>query len=168
MLILGLAPLCGTDNETGLRGIQLFIDAQAASAVNSRGLRHAAFRVGFRQEVYMAFIKQRPFRLPLALSDGYRSFEPADDHTWAHRAVVHCADALMYCYGEAKHTDEEYAALLQSNQRWHETRPHSFEPFHNRPPDVGRGEFFPELWYLSDCHGRACPSSTPFDEPGTR
>ncbi|TVY28267.1 hypothetical protein LHYA1_G003282, partial [Lachnellula hyalina] len=145
------APLNGGDWETGLQGTQVFIEAQASSG-HASSLRRAAFRVACRQEVYMAFTKQRPFSLPQHDWDDYRSLEPTDDHTWAHRVVVHCADVLMYCYGEHRSNNSDYDASVEYHASWDRLRPKSFEPIYRRPADPSKGEVWPELWYLSDCH----------------
>lgn len=72
--------------DSHLIGTQLFISAQERSAVTG-GLRLAAFWVGLRQEIYVAFVNQRSIIPPLEHCNVDRSFEPADDGTWANRHV---------------------------------------------------------------------------------
>jgi len=100
----------------------------------------------------MAFIKQCRFRLPLAWCENYRSLEPADDFVWAHRSVIHCADVLMYCYGERRDAMAEYNLLLEYHRGWTQLRPSSFEPIFEMPSFNSESAFYPEVWYLSDCH----------------
>lgn len=123
------------------------------------GLRRAALRVAFRQEVYMSFIKQCRFRLPLTQCGAYRSLESADDFTWAHRMVINCADILMYCYGERQNALSEYDALVEYHQGLTSLRPRSFMPILEIGPDETRGQFYPDVWFLSDCHGILFPRS---------
>lgn len=166
----------GEDSESALRGIQIFLDAQAISAVAGCGLRHAAYWIALRQEIITAFSKQRTFRLPLGPCEPYRTFEPADDYVWADRLVIHCADVLQYCFGSEEEslprntyqstssmgviypppsTDQRiarYEELVAFETLWAEMGPPSFKPIYAREPDRSRGEFFPELWYLNNCH----------------
>ncbi|KAJ5626064.1 hypothetical protein N7510_002373 [Penicillium lagena] len=164
----------GEDIENALRGIQIFLDAQAMSAVAGYGLRHAAYWIALRQEIITAFSKQRSFRLPLGPCEPYRSFEPADDYVWADRLVIHCAHVLQYCFGseeENPSSDRQlwsidglhsltatdlriarYDELVAFEAHWAELGPPSFKPIYAREPDRSRGEVFPELWYLNNCH----------------
>ncbi|KAL2013704.1 hypothetical protein VTN00DRAFT_1229 [Thermoascus crustaceus] len=149
------APLIslGFANETGLRGLQVFIEAQATSALSSPGLRQAAFWVGFRQEILMAFLQQRSFRLPLGICDSYRSWDPAPDHVWANRLMIFCADVLQYCFSSYHpRSTAQYEELINFHTRWLELRPRSFSPIYYREPDRRKGEVLPEAWYLADCH----------------
>jgi hypothetical protein len=151
--------LSGKDWETGLRGARVFIDAQSEAAMNDTGLRRAALRVAYRQEVYMSFIKQCRFRLPLTRCAAYRSLEPTDDFTWAHRMVIHCADVLMYCYGERQNALSEYDALVEYHHGLATLQPQSFMPILETEAEETKGQFYPEVWFLSDCHGVQRPTS---------
>ncbi|OQE14682.1 hypothetical protein PENFLA_c036G00110 [Penicillium flavigenum] len=151
-------PSVGQDTESALRVIQIFLDAQANSAVADQGLC------------------MRTFRLPLGPCEPYRSFEPADDYVWADRLVIHCADVLQYCYGsEGQHLPGDhqfhtsstgiihpfpaserriarYDELVAFETFWTELSPPSFKPMYAREADRSRGKVFPELWYLNNCH----------------
>ncbi|UDD59891.1 hypothetical protein AFCA_007309 [Aspergillus flavus] len=126
------SPLVGVDDETYLRGVQVFLDAQGTVAVRDGGLRLAAFWVGIRQEFHTSFIKQQ-------------------DPTWANRVILHCAHTLTYCYDERSHTMKEYEKLWDYNQGWDRMVPPTFNPIYLRQPDRSKGEVFPELWFLDDC-----------------
>ncbi|KAJ5317356.1 hypothetical protein N7508_001864 [Penicillium antarcticum] len=175
-------PSMGEDTESALRGIQIFLDAQAIPAVSGTGLRHAAYWIALRQEIITCFSKQRPFRLPLGPCDPYRSFEPADDYVWADRLVIHCADVLQFCFGSEEvepnsptsfhyhppfnntpshrspsTTETEtrlahYDTLVAFSTLWKTLGPQSFEPIYTRAADPATGKIFPELWYLNNCH----------------
>ncbi|KAJ5775890.1 uncharacterized protein N7511_000901 [Penicillium nucicola] len=174
-------PSMGEDTESALRGIQIFLDAQAIPAVSGTGLRHAAYWIALRQEIITCFSKQRPFRLPLGPCDPYRSFEPADDYVWADRLVIHCADVLQFCFGsedeepttpnsfphyqypnnhthhrhpttEAETRLAHYDALVSFSTFWKTLGPQSFKPIYSRAADPANGQIFPELWYLNNCH----------------
>lgn len=153
--LVSSAPLVGVDDETYLRGVQVFLDAQGAAAVRNGGLQLAAFWVGIRQEFHTSFIKQRIFQFDLSCCDHstYRLLDQADDPTWANRVILHCAHTLMYCYDERSHTIKEYEQLWDYSQGWNRMAPPTFNPIYFRPPDRSKGEVFPELWFLDDCIG---------------
>lgn len=140
------------------------VSTPSPSVTRQNGLRQAAFWVAFRQEIYNAFMKQRPFSLPLERCDPFRTFEPAEDAVWADRLVIFCADVLHYCHGSnapsntssvnegQHHSKERWAELKAAESRWSELLPTSFDPIYYREPDPTLNEVFPEIWYLADCH----------------
>ncbi|KAL2807840.1 hypothetical protein BJX63DRAFT_57520 [Aspergillus granulosus] len=125
-------------------------------------LRQAAFWVAFRQEVYSAFLKQRPFNMSLSRCDVFRSFTPAEDALWTARLVIFCADVLEFCYGNSHQppahevdgtsAKERWSHLKTLEQNWVDLLPPSFEPIYFREPDKQKGEVFPEICYLTNIH----------------
>ncbi|KAL4928792.1 uncharacterized protein BDV17DRAFT_291419 [Aspergillus undulatus] len=122
-------------------------------------LRQAAFWVAFRQEVYSAFIKQRPFNMSLSRCDVFRSFAPGEDALWTARLVIFCADVLEFCYGSTAQTStqgtstkERWTYLKSQSEKWIDSLPSSFEPIYFREADRRKGEVFPEICYLTNIH----------------
>jgi hypothetical protein len=125
-------------------------------------LRQAAFWVAFRQEVYSAFLKQRPFNMSLSRCDVFRSFAPAEDALWTARLVIFCADVLEFCYGNSHKppahevngtsAKDRWSHLKSLEQKWVDLLPSSFEPIYFREPDKSKGEVFPEICYLTNLH----------------
>ncbi|OAP55899.1 hypothetical protein AYL99_10051 [Fonsecaea erecta] len=135
------------------------IDGQ--SRWRADGLCQASFWVAFRQEIYSAFLKQRPFNHDLSRCEAFRSFSPAEDAVWADRLIIFCADVLEFCYGNSNSstrldtnlsTTDNWLSLKQYEEMWPEVLPASFEPLYYRDPDRSKGEVFPEVCYLADCH----------------
>ncbi|KAI5370836.1 putative zn(2)-C6 fungal-type DNA-binding domain, fungal transcription factor [Septoria linicola] len=143
-------PLSGqspSDQSSHLLGAQAFIAAQERAAVFG-GLRQAAFWVGLRQEVYVAFVNQRPVLPALEHCNVDRSFDAAEDHVWSCRMVVLCADVLRFCFGEAPQTIDGYRYLETQVETWWSCKPSSFTPVFYREPEGE--EIFPYIWYVSD------------------
>ncbi|KAL5341079.1 hypothetical protein BJX70DRAFT_74541 [Aspergillus crustosus] len=181
------------DNELFLRVTNIFIDAQIPSIPLSplasiapvpsladttaienpsplsspwymANLRQAAFWVAFRQEVYSAFLKQRPFNMSLSRCEVFRSFAPAEDALWTARAVVFCADVLECCYGNTSShpapelepdpvsAREKWSHLSSLSEKWSSSLPASFEPIYFRPAEITKNKPFPEISYLTNLH----------------
>ncbi|KAL4921347.1 hypothetical protein BDW62DRAFT_174487 [Aspergillus aurantiobrunneus] len=122
-------------------------------------LRQAAFWVAFRQEVYSAFLKQRPFNMSLSRCDVFRSSTPGEDALWTARLVIFCADVLEFSYGNTAHPPpqdtsprERWTQLKALSEKWVDLLPSSFEPIYFRQADIQKGEVFPEICYLTNIH----------------
>jgi hypothetical protein len=103
-------PLSGqspADNTFHLLGAHALISAQERTTM-AGGLREAAFWVGLRQEIYVAFVNQRSIMPSLEHCNIDRSFGAAPDHVWSCRMVVICADALRYCFGDGDPSTATY------------------------------------------------------------
>lgn len=139
------------DGAGHLIGTHVFISAQEISAVFG-GLRLAAFWVGLRQEIYVAFVNQRSIIPPLQHCNVDRSFEPADEGTWANRIIVHCAETIRWCFGLHEHerSPAQFAELLQYSEDWLKFTPPCYNPIYYRDADADSDAVFPEVMYLSD------------------
>jgi hypothetical protein len=133
--------------ESHLLGSHIFITAQESSTFTG-GLRQAAFWVGLRQEIFIAYMTQRSILPTLTHCNIDRSFEPATDYTWANRIIVHCADVIRYCYGDGSHTLSTYAELVEYCDDWMALKPSSFAPMYYK--DADERNYFPEIWFLGD------------------
>lgn len=140
-------PVSGTNSQNHLLGTHVFISAQERST-HSGGLRQAAFWIGLRQEIYVAFVSQRSIAPALEHCNIDRSFDAADDCTWANRIVVHCADVIRFCFGDGERSLAHYAALCEYSAQWMLFKPPSFAPIYYREP--GENDVFPEMWLLGD------------------
>ncbi|KAF9887607.1 hypothetical protein FE257_009820 [Aspergillus nanangensis] len=145
------SPFIDLPNYTAVRGLQVFLEAQAASALASPGLRQAAFWVGFRQEFHMAFSQQRPFNLPVGICNQYRTGHSPPDHVWVNRLLIICALVVQYCFDDQPST-VGYDDIVDRRNTWLSSCPPSFAPVYFEAADSARGVLFPKMWYLDDCH----------------
>ncbi|KAK3623883.1 hypothetical protein LTR56_021339 [Elasticomyces elasticus] len=144
-------PLSGqspASQQSHLLGAHAFITAQERATITG-GLRLAAFWVGLRQEIYVAFVNQRSI-IPLEHSNLDRSFDAATDDVWACRIVVLLADVIRHCFGDSDQSQTTYAYLTDMVARWHDSKPPSFTPVFQRPANLEDGQIFPELWFVGD------------------
>lgn len=143
-------PLSGqspADNSFHLLGAHALISAQERVTM-AGGLREAAFWVGLRQEIYVAFVNHRSIMPSLENCNIDRSFGVAPDHIWSCRMVVLCSDAIRYCFGDGDPSTATYNWLVESVNHWHNSKPASFTPIYYKPSD--HDNVFPDIWFLAD------------------
>lgn len=119
-------------------------------------LRQAIYWSGLRQEIYNALSLQQAPDIGLSslnLDSQFSSMgSDAGDCTWANQAIAHCADVLVFCFGEGPRSVAVYAELKAQNQRWSETRPDSFDPYFVGQ-DMEVGTSFPDIRFGCPWHG---------------
>jgi hypothetical protein len=139
------------DSQCHRLGIQVFVSARDPM---SGGLSEAAFWVGLRQEIYSALMKHQSTQLNLDHCSIDHSLGPTDDYGWANRAIIHCADVLNCCFGEAGVAMRRWEELKLYEEQWEQENPASFTPMYYRAPDRSKREAFPEIWYSHGCYSR--------------
>ena len=174
--------LTGEDMQTLIHTFQLFVSAQVnpyaymiddskhpeylrpGSAVGAfedahvylKSLQHASFRVALRQETTIAFLKQRPVRLPLDTWSVLQGFGKAEDVTWSDRHLYHCAKVLQFCFGGDNGNGatqvERWNELRHFEIQWDQSKPSSFMPIHYQDPKPAKGECLPQIWYMAEVH----------------
>ncbi|KAG9739590.1 hypothetical protein KCU73_g9438, partial [Aureobasidium melanogenum] len=141
--------LSGHDQQSHLPAIHALISAQERIATQG-GLRQAAWWVGFRQEMVVAFINQRPIVPVLEHCNLDRSFSAADDDTWTNRIIVHCADVINHCFQNGSLSQTTYQALRDYGEAWMAHKPRSFSPIFQSQPSGEKGDVFTKTWYAGD------------------
>ena len=143
-----------------MNGLKIFVK-ESKDQLNHGSLGAAAFWVGLRQEIYNAVANRMQVGI-LQLATSHmpslvdRSLEPADEFTWANRAVVHCADVINYCFAEdKKRTIEEWDQLMKWNHCWSEKAALPLTPFYQAGEEGEKKKRvpFPQIWYSQSCHG---------------
>lgn len=143
----------GTDYEGYMLSVNHFVEKGGQlrdSCLIPGSLGAASFWVGLRQEIYVAVVTQREVRLRLvgSLVNPLRYFEATDDHTWANRAVLHCAEVLNFVYDP--HSPHRRDELRRWNELWEHSLPKSYDPIFQ---EDGAKYAFPAIWYRQSCHG---------------
>jgi hypothetical protein len=166
----------GEDSETFLHTFQLFANAQANPYAHILGVnetpeyrpgsttmrenamaylksfQHAMFRVALRQEITIAFLKQRPVRLPLKTWSILQGFEGVEDFIWSDRHLYHCANVIQYCFTGDSQSVERWNDLRNYEVLWDSAKPLSFMPIHHQESDPRKGEPLPQVWYMAEIH----------------
>jgi hypothetical protein len=151
LLIDGNAvPLVGSDTQGHLMGTHTFM---RASEYRPFGIREAVFRVVLRQEIVFAFKTQAALQLLPEYVQVDRAMERVDDWAFAFHIMVLCAEVLSYCYGEGPKLAEAWDDLSARVKSWIDSKPSSYEPLFCVPTCVVKGQIFPQIWLLNDCHG---------------
>lgn len=122
----------------------------------SASLRHSAFLIAMRQEIWSGFLNQRTFRLPVCTSNDYTVFDSANDFIWTNRILVWCADLLKFCFGEGKSLSpamraKRWAELKAFDIMWEAHKPIDFKPLYFKKADPSSGKFFPAIWHQNPC-----------------
>ncbi|KAJ5090869.1 hypothetical protein N7532_009553 [Penicillium argentinense] len=168
------APSIGIDSEAYLNTVQFIVHNQHNDSfysyhtiqgpprdyhihsIPSTSLRHSAFLIALRQEIWSAFLNQRTFRLPVCPSNDYTVFDSASDFVWTNRILVWCADLLKFCFDESRSMPpakrvERWTTLKSFDLMWEANRPLDFKPLYFEDTDPASGKFFPVIWHQNPC-----------------
>lgn len=144
-------PLAGSDLRGHAFGTKAFIQG---SIPTTTSLRQAVYWSGLRQEIYNALCLQKVPDIDLSCLHSRFSVPGPDDsdYDWANQAIAHCADVLLFCFGENHRSAATHSELKLKNAQWSETRPNSFDPyFVGSNPEIR--DDLPDIRYSSACHG---------------
>ncbi|KAK9857383.1 hypothetical protein MYU51_020767 [Penicillium brevicompactum] len=147
-------PLAGSDIRGHSFGTKAFIRGPTLKTTTP-SLRQAVYWSGLRQEIYNALSLQQAPDIDLSSLNLNSEFSPlgpdAGDCAWANQAIAHCADVLIFCFGEGHRSTAVHAELKAQNEQWTETRPDSFDPFFVGE-EVEIGTAFPDIRFGCPWH----------------
>ncbi|KAF2460283.1 hypothetical protein BDY21DRAFT_280367 [Lineolata rhizophorae] len=120
------------------------------NCIEVSSVQRASYWVCMQQDIYMSFVAQQSTLAPHEFCTADRSVAQADDWTWTKRIMLHCADLLLYCFGEGEHSVGTYDALVRQCADWSTFKPASFHPIFFKEPSMLGVDIFPEVWLLND------------------
>lgn len=149
-------PLAGSDLRGHSFGTKAFIQGPPPSATTTPSLRQAVYWSGLRQEIYNALSLQQAPDIDLSsLHSLFTALGPdAGDCAWANQAIAHCADVLLFSFGEGPRSVAVHENLQKQTEQWSETRPASFDPYFVGDDEVEIGGSFPDVRFNCPWHGK--------------
>ncbi|KAJ5086160.1 hypothetical protein N7532_010931 [Penicillium argentinense] len=147
-------PLAGSDLRGHSFGTKAFIQGPPPSATTTPSLRQAVYWSGLRQEIYNALSLQQAPDVDLSsLHSLFTALGPdAGDCAWANQAIAHCADVLLFSFGDGPRSVAVHEDLQKQNEQWSDTRPASFDPYFVGSDEVEIGASFPDIRFSSPWH----------------
>jgi len=151
-----VVPLAGSDLRGHSFGTKAFIQGPPPSATTTPSLRQAVYWSGLRQEIYNALsLKQAPDIDLSSLHSLFTALGPdTGDCAWANQAIAHCADVLLFSFGEGPRSVAVHENLQKQTEQWSETRPASFDPYFVGDDEVEIGGSFPDIRFNCPWHGK--------------
>jgi hypothetical protein len=135
--------------QSHLLGAHIFLEAQVRETLNG-GLREAAFWVGLRQEIFVAFVNQRTIMPAIERSQVDRSYEAGvPDHVWSCKMVLLCADVIRFCFSDTDHPTRTFRELKDAITEWDLRKPVTFTAIYYESAEA-EDKVFPTLWYLRE------------------
>ena len=104
-------------------------------------------------------MQRKPMSIGMIESIVDRTFDKADQYTWANRAVVHCADVINLCFSPAgKGFYDQWRRLNTWNRNWEQFLPPSCQRVYSGV-DTTDPRKFPKILYHNGCQGMSSPPS---------
>ncbi|KAF9774149.1 hypothetical protein IL306_007899 [Fusarium sp. DS 682] len=121
------------------------------------GFRRAALWIHLRQDIFNAVINQRVPRTDVNRLGIDRSVSPADEATWAKRALCLEAEVVDYCFGHEASSNQKYLFLKSQLEEWDRHKPQTFTPVFYQERDPSQGRMFPVVSVLLESCGMKDP-----------
>lgn len=151
-----MASSAGTETLLHLEGTSSFYTHPSKDIPSP--IRQAVWWIHLRQEIFSAYIKQRPVRLKLEEHKGSIFDVVEDDNAWFHQMLHIAARATQWAFGKDSPYDG-WVDLKTRIESWEKNRPASFDPLFYCARHPEEGKWFPELCLATDEHGTTLCSS---------
>ncbi|KAJ5666612.1 hypothetical protein N7462_011021 [Penicillium macrosclerotiorum] len=139
-----------TDQQFHLLGSNRLINLMSQSA-SSGGLAEAVSWQFLRQAIYASIVQYQPWQLDLRNYERSSMFQRHDDAAFANMAIFHCAHILQICRHVPQEPVDKHARreIADALEKWHHSKPATWQPLRYEAPDVAAHRPFPEIWMMS-------------------